>query len=320
MITQLIRQAGNLLSANRLIILTYHRVFARKESVWPYDLDADTFETHLQVLKKYFNVLPLREAVDKMSAGNLPRRSVCITFDDGYADNHDVALPLLQKYSMPATFFIATGYLNGGIMWNDVVIESLRHTQKEQLDLSSFGLGSYQFSSDQDKTSAIEALLNQLKYKIQDERESLVYAIKDAAGVVGTRHLMMTDEQVRSMDAQHMQIGAHTITHPILAKLTDEKALQEIQISKSYLENLLKHPVDIFAFPNGKPITDYTVKHVAMLKELGFKAAVSTAWGYANQSMDKFQIPRVVLWGANKATLIKTLLLAYRQKPAGLIG
>lgn len=319
LVKQLIKQGGSLLSRNRLIILTYHRVFARKDPVWPYDVDAVTFEVHLQLLKQYFNVLPLAQALDRLASGDLPDRAVCITFDDGYADNYQVAYPLLKKYGLTATFFIATGYLQNGIMWNDVVIESIKHYKGERLDLSSINLGLFTFETNEDRTSSIMSVLKELKYKAPDMREELVRLVQKATDVKIHNTIMMTDVELREMHRNGMQIGAHTQSHPILSSLSDDDAYAEISQSKLYLEGVLDSPVEYFAYPNGKPVIDYTQSHVEMLKALGFKAAVSTAWGFVSRQMDKFQAPRIVLWGSNQARMLKTLLLAYRQAPKGLI-
>jgi peptidoglycan/xylan/chitin deacetylase (PgdA/CDA1 family) len=93
-----------------------------------------------------------------------------------------------------------------------------------------------------------------------------------------------------------MSIGAHTVTHPILANLDDNTARGEILESKVYLERLLREPVNLFAYPNGKPTRDYTATHVDMIQNLGFEAAVSTAAGVAHLGCDLFQIPRFTPW------------------------
>ena len=77
-------------------------------------------------LKRRFSVLPLADGVERLYDGTLPASALAVTFDDGYADNLAVAAPLLRKHGVPATLFIATGYVDGGAMWNDIVIEAFR--------------------------------------------------------------------------------------------------------------------------------------------------------------------------------------------------
>lgn len=114
------------MSGAELSILIYHRVLARPDPLFPGEVDRALFERQLRLLKRFYTVLPLSVAVQRLRDGSLPPRAACITFDDGYADNAEHALPLLRQYGLHATFFIATGYLNGGQMWNDRVIDAVR--------------------------------------------------------------------------------------------------------------------------------------------------------------------------------------------------
>jgi peptidoglycan/xylan/chitin deacetylase (PgdA/CDA1 family) len=107
---------------------------------------------------------------------------------------------------------------------------------------------------------------------------------------------MMTSGQVRAMRRAGMQIGAHTVSHPILAKLSEHEARDEIQRGKHHLEDLLDEPITLFAYPNGKPGEDYAAQSVEIVKDLGFEAAVSTAWGASSAQTDHFQIPRFTPW------------------------
>jgi peptidoglycan/xylan/chitin deacetylase (PgdA/CDA1 family) len=86
------------------------------------------------------------------------------------------------------------------------------------------------------------------------------------------------------------------VSHPILARLTDEQALQEIGNSKQFLENLLGERIGLFAYPNGKPGEDYSPQTVEVVRSLGFDAAVSTQWGASCQGDDMLQIKRFTPW------------------------
>ena len=110
----------------RLSVLIFHRVLPEPDPLFPDEMHARRFDVLCGWLTSWFKVLPLDEAVARLKAGTLPARAVCITFDDGYADNHHVALPILRRHGLVATFFIATGFLDGGRMWNDTVIEAIR--------------------------------------------------------------------------------------------------------------------------------------------------------------------------------------------------
>ena len=108
--------------------------------------------------------------------------------------------------------------------------------------------------------------------------------------------LMMQPEQVRQLRALGMDIGAHTVTHPILSRLEPNAAFEEMARSKDELESLLSEPIELFAYPNGVPHRDYSAEHVAMARDCGFKAAVSTSWGAASARSDRFQLPRFTPW------------------------
>src|SRR5262249_56576651 len=114
--------------------------------------------------RDWFTVLPLPEAIERLRTGALPSRAAAITFDDGYADNCTVAMPILSRLRLPATFFVATGFLDGGRMWNDTVIESVRRAGDE-LDLSSLGLGHYSLPDATARRRAFAAILPALKYR-----------------------------------------------------------------------------------------------------------------------------------------------------------
>lgn len=296
----------------RLSILIFHRVLAQRDPVLDWDLDAGAFEQTVQWLKAWFNVLPLDEAVTRLRERSLPARAAAITFDDGYADNFLVALPILKRHDLPATFFVATGYLDGGRMWNDTIIEALRHCAKSRLDLSNEGLGVHELNSAEDVRKAISGILNDVKYRDPERRKQAVEHVAAVAGCRLPSDLMMTSEQVRAMRREGMSIGAHTVTHPILARIDADPVRSEVLESKQFLESLLQERVGLFAYPNGKPTVDYRARDVATMRGLDFDAAVTTAWGVADARSDLMQLPRFTPWDRTRfrfgARLMKNLL------------
>lgn len=286
----------NAWAAPTLSILIYHRVLARADPLLPAEPDGPMFERQLRLLKRFFTVLPLRVAIRRLQDGSLPARAACITFDDGYADNAEVALPLLQKHGLSACFFIATGYLDGGQMWNDRIIERVRYADGGELDLSVHGLGRMPVGDTAQRRQAIDALLCKLKYQAFERREAMARAIH-AAGAYPDRHgPMMRSAQVVALSRAGMEIGAHTVSHPILAALPEPAAQRDIAGAKRHLEQLIQGPVTLFAYPNGKSGRDYGTRHVDMVRTLGFDAAVATDWGVARPGCDLFQLPRFTPW------------------------
>src|SRR3954470_23583304 len=143
----------------RLSVLAYHRVLPERDRFLSDVPSAAEFEHRMRWVKANFDVLALGEAVRALREGRLPRRSLCITFDDGYADNYRIALPILRRLGLPATFFVATGFLDGGCMFNDVVIEALRVAAGPDLDLEDLGFGRHPVGSDDQRVQAIGWIL-----------------------------------------------------------------------------------------------------------------------------------------------------------------
>lgn len=280
----------------RLSVLGYHRVMGEFDPLRPSQPTAAEFEARMRWVAANFEVLPLASAVRALEKGRLPKRALCITFDDGYMDNHDLALPILKRLGLPATFFVATGYLDGGCMFNDAVIEAVRQARGPVLDLEPLELGRHALASLDARRSAIARILERLKYFEPPRREETAQSIVERAGAVPPKNLMMRREQVAALHAAGMQVGAHTVTHPILAQIGFDAARDEIARSRARLEEITRSPVRLFAYPNGKPGRDYRREHAALVRELGFDAAVSSAWGAARAGDDLFQIPRFTPW------------------------
>jgi len=297
----------------KLTTFIFHRVSPQPDPMFPDEPDARRFGEILGWIKSWFNVLPLDVAVDLKKARNLPPRAAAITFDDGYADNCTVALPILQHHGLTATFFIATGFLDGGRMWNDTVIESVRACKMDRLNLTALDLGTYPLISPTEKRTAVERLIGQIKYLPISERLKLTQKLSDAAGVKPPDDLMLTSAQVKELRSGGMQIGAHTVSHPILARTDLTDARREIIGSKETLEHLLEAKIGLFAYPNGKPGNDYLPEHAALVRELGFDAAVSTAWGVADHNTDPFQIPRFTPWDKSRLRFAARLLRNFRS-------
>lgn len=304
----------------RLSILIFHRVLSQADPLFPGQQDASRFNEVLSWMARWFQVIPLDEAVSRLGSGTLPARAAAITFDDGYADNATNALPILQSHGMVATFFIATSLLDGGLMWNDSVIEVVRSFRGKVLDLHDAGLGSFCLESHEQRRIAIESLLGHIKYLGPHQRQEAVAQIINIAGGGLPDNLMMRSEQVLELRNAGMQIGAHTCSHPILEKIPDNQALSEIANSKSVLESLLGESVTLFAYPNGKPDMDYSAKHVAMVRQAGYVAAVSTASGVAMQTSDIHQLPRFTPWDRTRSRYGMRLLANLRRSTPQVVA
>jgi len=298
-----------------LLVLIYHRVLAAPDALLADEPDAARFAAELDLIAGLFNVLGFSEAVERLGRRSLPPRALAITFDDGYANNLEVAAPLLAARGLTATFFISTGFSGGGMMWNDLVIEALRVAPAE-FDLGPLGLGTWPLPDVGARRRAVDSLLGRLKYLSLEERIAAAERIAERAGLPATVTPMMDERQLRALAGRGMELGAHCIRHPILSRLAPDDARREIEGSRQRLAEITGVPVRAFAYPNGRPGVDYTAEHVRMVREAGFSAAASTAWGVATSRSDPLQVPRVAPWDRSAARYALRLVRANTQRRA----
>lgn len=284
----------------RLTILIFHRVLAKPDPLFPAEVDTARFGAIVSWVAQWFNLLPLDEAAVRLARHTLPARAACITFDDGYGDNVTNALPILQQYGAPATFFIATGYLNGGRMWNDTIIEAIRNTSLPKLDLAEVGADTLPVATIGEKRDAINQLIGLLKYSDNNQRDELASAIAEQSRADLPNDLMLSDAGVCDLHDAGMGVGAHTVDHPILRLCNESEARRQIMESREYLEALIGDRVRLFAYPNGKPDTDYTAAQAQLVKKLGFVAAVSTEPGASRAGDDMYQLRRFTPWDQHR--------------------
>jgi peptidoglycan/xylan/chitin deacetylase (PgdA/CDA1 family) len=293
----------------RLTIFTYHRVLAEPDPLLPDEFHARSFAAQMSWIADYFRVLPLPDAVRTLTRGTLPARAAAITFDDGYANNLEIALPILQRYGLTATVFIAVDAVERGIMWNDMVIEALRRAPAE-LDLSRFGVGTLHLHDSVARAAAVERVLDELKYVSLAERWRLADELFRSVANAAPPRLMMTPQSVLELIAAGIDIGAHTVNHPILKGLTDQEARSEIDGSARWIADVTGRAPRSFAYPNGRPGLDYDGRHAAMAREAGFELAVTTQWGYATRKSSPYELPRIAPWDRTRhrfwARMVKT--------------
>jgi len=299
-------------SDERLAILTYHRVLAEPDPLLEDELDAEIFSRQMEILAKNFNVLSLDEGLSRLQAGELPVNSVCITFDDGYENNYSVALPILNRWRLPATIFVATDFINGGIMWNDMVVETVRQSKGDILDLSEFGLEKYDTRSDKDRKMAISSLLGHLKYLPHVKRKKKVEEIYRLVVKEDLQDIMMNWDQIEKLSSRGIEVGAHTESHPILTSLSEQQSRTEIINSRDKLKNSTKHDIKFFAYPNGKPDEDFNETHIKILKDAGFIASVTTSFGSVCRHSDYMRLPRIAPWNQSTLSFIAQVFRGYK--------
>ncbi|MBT9609016.1 MAG: polysaccharide deacetylase family protein [Pseudomonadota bacterium] len=291
-----------------LPVLMYHRVLPERDPLQAETHTARTMDTQFRTLARWFKALPLDEAASLLAEGRLPPRAISITFDDGYRDNHDIALPLLQRHGLTATFYVSSGFLNGGTMFHDVMVETVRHAPTGPFDLGLKDAPPVILGDVASRVAALDALVRQVKYLDPVQRERLSERLLATLGHKAPHQLMMDDEQVRALTRAGMSVGGHTTQHLILARLGEASAWEEIRSNADVLSSLTGQRITSFAYPNGKPGTDYGPEHVEMVRRAGFLNAVSTRSGVGTRSAPRFELPRFVLNETTTAGILMRML------------
>jgi sugar transferase (PEP-CTERM/EpsH1 system associated) len=288
---------------NSLTLLAYHRVLPLPESLlYPFQsmvMPRDLFEQQIVHLRQHYAVLPLTEAVDRLRARDLPPRALAVTFDDGYRDNFECALPILKKYGIPATFFVVTGALDGKnrLMWDEVMSrvrqihdegtagallrEPVPDWLAEKLRLLAAG-------EPADRVG--ERIARDMNRVPVRERESGMAALRRVTpdSAYADPPLLSWDE-IREMRRAGMLVGAHTVTHPFLDELDETTARNEIQGSVHTLKERLGEPIALFSYPRGR----FKESLKPLLQECGIEAAVTTQAGRNSPGVDPYELRRL---------------------------
>lgn len=312
MISKIERNLLQLVSGrSRLLIFSFHRVLPARDELLPDEPDGALFRRKLGWIRDYCEVLPLAEAVEGLKSGNLPPGAASITFDDGYANNLAIAKPILAEFGLPATIFIAVNAIETGIMWNDIVIEAVRGmNQSLRFSESEFCLKPEHLCS---RKTLIPALIDQLKYLPLSEREEKARRLfhENVGGALP--RLMMTTQSLAEFSDSNIDLGAHTVHHPILSTLPDREARREIEESRQWLKRVTGKEPKLFAYPNGRLGQDYDRKHAEMVREAGFLGAVSTDWGAASNRSSLYGLPRFTPWEQTRRGFYSRLFKIYIQ-------
>jgi len=308
------------------IILMYHRIASSAIDPWELAVDADNFEQHLQVLKKNYAVAPLPQLMEQLKKKKIKKKSIAITFDDGYADNYFTAKPLLEKYNLPATFFITSKNIDSQKeFWWDELAEILLLTNKLPQTLS-VEINGHSFFYDlaaetllteelRDKHKKFiaynpETLRSGLYYKLWEyltpmtvhEQLQLIQEIRTWAGVTEVarpEYCCMSSHQIEEVSINNLfEIGGHTMSHPALSYHEKEIQHEEILRNKILLENITGKKINLFAYPSGK----YNNSTIEILKQLYFDAAFTTDADIVKKDSDAFTLGRFQVnnWDGNK--------------------
>ena len=250
-LTKIIRWSSRGRYGNKLNILTYHRVDEFEDPLNPDILALSKFQAQLEWLTTYFNVLPLPEAIDLMSKGELPPGAVCLTIDDGYEDSYYHIYKLLKKYGLTASFFVATEGLTSGGLWD----ESIRHAiSKAPNTLSTLEVNGkvYDISTFNERMKSRDEITEKIKYMSVPQRQTAIDDLYQQTNVKPLKNCFLSAEQIKEMHTNGMVIGGHTHNHPILEAENQSDSKHQIVRCHDILSEIIGQEIEYFAYPNGK--------------------------------------------------------------------
>jgi len=251
------------------------------------------FKGVMEYIRNSYTVIGIDEAyeylIDKKLCKNQKRYAI-ITFDDGYLDNYTQALPVLREYKLPATLFACTGFIDSGYSNWEQLDAALLRRKESILDLSCFCLGCHSFTTDVERRATVTQVHKLLKVMPQKDMDSLMARIIEdsPAGSARGRSMMNWDELRDFAGTPGMTIGAHTVTHPNLVRISESALREELNVSKKVLEDRLDVPIRHFAYPSG--IASASVERA--VREAGFVSASLVEDGINRKGCDLFKLLR----------------------------
>jgi peptidoglycan/xylan/chitin deacetylase (PgdA/CDA1 family) len=293
----------------RALILMYHRVHEPQYDPWNLCVSPANFDQQMHILKESFHVIYLTELVESLRAKSLPANAVVITFDDCYADNVTHALPILEKWKTPATFFVSTALIdtNGSFWWDDLadLIMSKALTPEEATSivdqyaqkLRQTAHSTYETGNDP-LLEAYYALWHRINPMRMEQRELVMQALNSARHGTAAPVSMINDRQLRHLSHHPLaEIGAHTVHHLSLPVQNDAIIAKEIVSSCDCIQSLTGRRPTLFSYPFGQ----YDERVVQQVNDAGLVAAVTTFESPVVQDSHALQLPRFQVndWDGN---------------------
>jgi peptidoglycan/xylan/chitin deacetylase (PgdA/CDA1 family) len=277
--------------ARRLpVVLTYHRVLSDEDTIIDKTqryVTEKEFKTQIEYMLRRRNPVPLIDVV----AGEIDDGSVfAVTFDDGYGDNYRTATPILKEFGVPASVFVTTDPVSGrGWLWWDRLANAL--TRSVGKTFAAFGRD-WTIKTENDVWDTQAGLTKLLKRNA--DRDDTIESIAEQLGVneVPPPGLYLTWNDVRALQNDGWEVGAHTKSHSILTSIPREDAFREINESADEIENETGTRPRLFAYPNGRA-EDFDGEIISYLKKAGFAGAVAGDAGPETREIDPFAVKRI---------------------------
>lgn len=296
--------AGGALDIDRrkpaIYAFTFHRIGDAPDELGLTMPDA-LFKAVIEELKRYWR--PLRASAlnspDALRADAGPPRFL-ITFDDGYRDNAEHALPILRDAAVPAILYVSTAFIGSGkAFWYHELHHFCFAAENAALDLAELGYGVHSLATPYERRATYLRLNRDLKALTVSDRDRVIdHARRQVRSANRYEPQVMLDwDEIRSMSETVFEIGSHTVSHPILSREPVAVQGAEVTESKRIIERELQREVDSFAYPNGTA-ADFSDATVHALRAAGYRNAVTTMAGRIDAKADLFRLPRLNVYPA----------------------
>lgn len=280
------------------VILMYHSVVADPEltrNTIGISQSQRDFDAHIGTLARRFNPVTVDEVVEFVLGGRqLPSRAVAVTFDDGFSDNYDSALPVLKHYGVPATFYILVNAVDtGALPWYCRLNFAFRTTRKpEWYDPAQNQ--TYKTETTQNRKAALNRAWEIGAGKVGSGQEEFVRHVEKLLEVEPPKAgLMLTWDKVRALKEAGHTIGAHTLSHPNLAHVSPEEAQTEIVGCKERLEAVMGGSIQHFSYPHPALNPQWNPQTLQITRQAGFKSAALTARGPVRRGDEPLALKRI---------------------------
>jgi peptidoglycan/xylan/chitin deacetylase (PgdA/CDA1 family) len=292
----------------RVPILTLHRVNDDNDPFMP-SLPTAIFARQMAHIARHYRVLTVEDLVVRLQERRVPRNALAITFDDGYRDNLTHAAPILRRLGLPVTIFLVSGHIDTPRpLWSDRLAMAFKGATVRTAELTDGRV--LTLDTVAERLAALKASFAHLRTLPDEKRtatvERLVTALRP--NLERPKRLMLSWDEVGALRDLGFSIGAHTVSHPIVSKLSPARAWEEIRGSKVAIEKAIDEPVRAFAYPNGKP-EDYDETATRLVREAGFTCAVTTRRGLNDTNTPVLELRRGGPWERHLPTY--ALKLAY---------
>jgi peptidoglycan/xylan/chitin deacetylase (PgdA/CDA1 family) len=314
------RQVRQKRKGRYLTVLTYHRVLDVGLD-FPFDEDlvsasSQQFDEQLSFIGKHFNVINFKMLREHMEGGaHLPDRPLILTFDDGYIDNFEVAYPLLRKHNMTGTMFVAAGYISRNrLFWWDKIAYIVKSTDKSGIELQGRWNLAVDFERHSGKQGAARHVIKWAKTKPDEEKEAFILELAEHCGVEFDENnfcLTMTWENLLEMSNNGIEIGAHSVNHPIFSNVDVERLRDEVIGSKQMIEERLGSEVVAFGAPGrGRIPAQDKLRFEENLKKIlaegGFSYSSMYRFGLAyERNFDPYMVSRIGIESYDGALLFR---------------